>query len=83
MLMWILLQQFYERVLFSLWVMLSFSELDFKCSVHVFDVYTKCMLSTLDFLTVSHLKSMIYLYHGSENCENQPCYHKYGYNYAY
>ena len=30
--------------------------------------YIKYMLSILDFLTVSHLKSMIYLYHGSEKC---------------
>ena len=30
------------------------------------------MLSILDFLTVSHLKSviMIYLYYGTEKCEN-------------
>ena len=32
--------------------------------------YIKYMLSILDFLNVSHLKSMTYLYHGSEKCEN-------------
>ena len=31
------------------------------------------------FFTVSYLKSMIYLYHGSENSKYLPCYHKYGY----
>ena len=48
----------------------EFLELEFKQSVHVIDAYTKYMLSIFDFLTVSHLKSMIYLYHGSENCKN-------------
>ena len=42
--------------------MFSFSELEFKWFVHVIDVYTKYMLSTLDFLTISHLKSMIFSY---------------------
>ena len=37
--------------------------------VHVIDAYTKYMLATLDFLIVSHLKSIIYLYHGSEKCK--------------
>ena len=37
----------------------EFLELEFKWTVHVIDVYTKYMLFTLDFLTVSHLKSMI------------------------
>ena len=40
------------------------------------------MLSTLDFLIVSHLKSIIYSYHGSENCDKLPCYPKYGYYHA-
>ena len=38
MLIWILLLNFYEKVLFCLWVMLSFSELEFKWSVHVINV---------------------------------------------
>ena len=47
--------------------MLSFSVLEFKWSVH--DI-VKYMLSTLDFLTVSYLKSMTYLYRDSEKREN-------------
>ena len=35
--MQILLLDFYEKVLFCLCVMLSFSELEFKCCVHVID----------------------------------------------
>ena len=58
----------YEKVLFC--YELSFSDLEFKWPVHVIDAYTKYVLSTLDFLTISHFKSMIYLYHGSKNCEN-------------
>ena len=49
---------------------MSYAELEFKWPAYVIDVYTKYVLSTLDFLTVSHLKSIIYLYHGSEKCEN-------------
>ena len=48
--------------------MSSFSEFDFKWSV--IDAYTyKYMLFILKFLTVSHLKSIIYINHGSENCK--------------
>ena len=53
--------------------MLSFAELEFKWCFHV--VGSVNQLSTcypyLIFLhTVSHLKSMNNLYHGSEKCEN-------------
>ena len=51
--------------------MLSFAELEFKWSFHVVGSLNQVyMLSILDFLTVSHLKSMTYLYYGSEKCEN-------------
>ena len=51
--------------------MLSFAELEFKWSFNdVGSLNQVYMLSILDFLTVSHLKSIIYLYHGSEKCEN-------------
>ena len=48
----------------------EFLELEFKWSFHVIGSLIKDMLSIPDFLTVSHLKSMTYLYHGSEKCEN-------------
>ena len=57
-------------LVYELQCTLSFTEFDFTWSVHFIDAYTcKYMLSTLDFLTVSHLKSIIYnyLYHNSEN----------------
>ena len=38
MLMWILLLNVYEKVLFCLWVMLKFSELEFKWSIHAINV---------------------------------------------
>ena len=50
--------------------MLNFAELKFKWFFYVVGSVIKYMLSILDFLTVSHLKSMTYLYHGSEKCEN-------------
>ena len=51
--------------------MLSFAELEFKWSFHVVGSLNQVhMLSILDFLTVSHLKLITYLYHGSEKCEN-------------
>ena len=53
--------------------MLSFAELEFKWFFHVVGSVNQVhaiQLSILDFLTVSHLKSMTYLYHGSEKCEN-------------
>ena len=39
-------------------------------------IYTKYMLSTLKFPPISHLKSMIYTYHGSEKYTHRPCYHR-------
>ena len=50
--------------------MLSFAELEFKWFFHVVGSVNQVHVTILDFLTVSHLKSMTYLYHGSENCEN-------------
>ena len=51
--------------------MLGFAELEFKWSFHVVGSLNQVyMLSILDFLTVLHLKSITYLYHGSEKCEN-------------
>ena len=47
--------------------MLSFSELEFKWSFHVIGSLNQVHV---DFLTVSHLKSMTYLYYGSEKCKN-------------
>ena len=44
---------------------LSFSELEFKWSVHVIDTLNQLHVSILDFLTVSHYKSVINLYHDS------------------
>ena len=44
--------------------MLSCSEFDFKWSVHAIDAYIyvkSSTLSTLQFLTVSHLKPVIYI----------------------
>ena len=45
--------------------MLSFSELEFKWSVHVINVLNHYMLPILDSL----LFTMIYFYHGSEKWE--------------
>ena len=51
--------------------MLSFAELEFKWSFQVGGSLNQVyMLSILGFLTVSHLKSITYLYHGSEKCKN-------------
>ena len=46
MLMCILLLHFYEKELFCLWVMLSFSELEFKWSVHVIDALNQLHATT-------------------------------------
>ena len=51
--------------------MSSFAELEFKWPFHVVGSLNQVyMLSILDFLIFSHLKSITYLYHGSEKCDN-------------
>ena len=54
----------------SIILFMSFSELKFKWSFHVIGSLSQVhVISILDFPTVSHLKSMTYLYHGSEKCK--------------
>ena len=61
----ILLLYFYEKVLFW-WVMLSFSQFEFKWSVYVIGALNQLhVINTWSLL----LFPMIYSYHGSEKCE--------------
>ena len=57
------LLHFYEKGLFCLWVMLSFSELEFKWSVYVIDALNQ-LATCYRYLIFSlfHLKPMIYLF---------------------